>query len=258
MRRLGSFIALAIALGCAMPAAALERSAAVSDLAQQLVFDRVGDAPALQALIEDTLPASAKGNAWDKLALGIRYIALANWADVAPNPSGGAMSPGESMLPAPEISDKQATAQQPIDYTQEGVNWLKVAVSEGLGAASNAKCNQMLCRRAGSLAAETLGEIYVLGVDAAVQSEGIKPDLVEAYVWFSLAAEEHEATASANLKEVKARLSEAELGEANKRLERFLSDRVPFLDRRSDPASRPAKGDAGHRSSRDRRRAPAG
>ncbi len=33
---------------------------------------------------------------------------------------------------------------------------------------------------------------------------------------------------------------------------------VPFLDRRSDPASRPAKGDAGHRSSRDRRRAPAG
>ena len=33
---------------------------------------------------------------------------------------------------------------------------------------------------------------------------------------------------------------------------------VPFLDRCGDPASRPTKGDAGHRSSRDRRWAPAG
>ena len=228
------FLAFIACLGLAAPAAALERSSTIIRLEDRVAYEVARDAAELQALVNRSLPESARGDAWDKLVLGIQYMTLASWhrpsfrgfepppmveaPDMSESESAEAASPMRPQAGA-QIEEPQHARQAPIDYAQQAINWLKAAASEGLAAAPGVgRSGGLLYRRAGSLATNALGEIYGFGIEPGLQSKGIAPDYLKAYVWFSLAAAENEAGAEANLQDVSVHLSRAERSEAEKQI----------------------------------------
>ena len=205
----------------------------INHLEQQLIYDHVRDSFALRAEINASLEQRAKGDVWDKLILGLQYRALASWDDQLSNsaapPPPGADEARPQLRPPPryyrrpsnlQSQSGQRAQQPPIDYARLAVTWLEAAARDGLAAPRGAgRSADLPFRRAGAIAADTLGEIYAFGVVGRVQSRGIAPDYVTAYVWFSLAAGQKEANAAANLKDVTEMLSAAQLAEARKRLQ---------------------------------------
>ena len=215
----------------------------IGSLENDLVYSQVSSSAALRAWIVSDLPRFAEGDAWDKLTLGFLYKALASWEElpgapavpegapdgIAQAPAAGSGAAGSDRSPGthhyyyrPSQSQSQAfqgTPQAALDYARQAITWLKAAATDGLSGPSDAgRSSGPTYRRAGAIAALALGEIYAFGVIGRVQSKGIVPDYVEAFVWFSVAAREKEERAAENLAEVTALLSADQRAEAETRL----------------------------------------
>ena len=230
-------LAVVVAALCATaPAKALERSDALATIARAS-YGRVQDAYGLHELVNQWRPTFSRGDALQKLTLGIWYEALASWND-RPLPDAAVQSPprieepdssGQADEAFPDIAipppmEQQSAPQEAIDYAQQAITWLEAAATDGLAAAPDAqRPDGLRDRLIGSVAAEALGEIYAFGVAAGVESKGVEPDVVQAYVWFALAAPENVDTAAQNLAEVTALLSSDDRAEADRRLHALRS-----------------------------------